>query len=115
MVIANLYSNNQRTMATMNEELVNVDTKEDGEDDMHPEKISSIDSGDEGSESKNRVQRFDMVLKHLHRLKSQMNNNSPSSDSLSKSSDSVPPQLKNKSMDDSMKDIDDGRPSNVDI
>ena len=115
MVIANLYSNNQRTMATMNEELVNVDTKEDGEDDMHPEKIGSIDSGDEGSESKNRVQRFDMVLKHLHRLKSQMNNNSPSSDSLSKSSHSVPPQLKNKSMEDSMKDISDGRQSNVDI
>ena len=92
-------------MATMNEEMVNVTTRKDVEDEKYPEKMGSIDSEEETSESKNRVQRFDMVLKHLHRLKSQMNNNNDNgthssqiepSENVSKSTSSIPSPFKNK-------------------
>ena len=58
MVLASFCSADQNTMATMNEEMVNVDTKKDIEDGTNSEKISS---GDVEDESQNRVQRFDMV------------------------------------------------------
>ena len=113
---------NQCNMATMNEKLVEVDAREDGEDDTHPEKISSFDGDEEASESKTRVHRFDMVLKHLHRLKSQMNNNnsngahSPpiqSSENIPNSSAQVQPQMKNKIGEESLKDGDDGFSTNI--
>ena len=105
MVLEKFCLIDQNSMATMNEEMVNVDTREDVEEEKYPEKMGSIDSEEETSESKNRVQRFDMVLKHLHRLKSQMNNNNDNgihsspiepSENVSKSSSSIPSNSKNK-------------------
>ena len=105
MVLENFCLIDQHSMAIMNEEMVNVDTREDVEEEKYPEKMGSIDSEEETSESKNRVQRFDMVLKHLHRLKSQMNNNNDNgihssqiepSENVSKSSSFVQSNSKNK-------------------
>ena len=113
MVVENFCLINQHSMATMNEEMVNVDTRENVEEEKYPGKMGSIDSEEETSESKNRVQRFDMVLKHLHRLKSQMNNNNdngihPSqmepSENVSKSSSSIPSNFKNKAEEEFKKD-----------
>ena len=102
----------QCKMAAMNEKFVEVDTREDGDDDTHPEKISSFDEEEEASESKTRVHRFDMVLKHLHRLKSQMNNNDDNGN-ISNSSDPVQPHLKNKVEEESNKDEGDRLSTNI--
>merc|ERR1712020_443466 len=46
------------------------------DEDILPEKIRSFDSeGEAAVEGSDRLHRFDMVLQHLHRLKSQINNN----------------------------------------
>ena len=63
-------------MTATTEEVAEMEKTCNEDEDILPEKISSFDSeGDATVEGSDRLHRFDMVLQHLHRLKSQINNN----------------------------------------
>ena len=74
MVVQSLYLHNQNTMTTIDKDIIDIDNK-CNENDMEPENCNSLDSGGGVGDNSNRLHRFDMVLQHLHRLKTQINNN----------------------------------------
>ena len=75
MVVPGSFFAKPYKMTTIDKEVVDIENK-GNEKDMETENINALDSGGGGmGDSSDRLQRFDMVLQHLHRLKTQMSNN----------------------------------------
>ena len=101
----------QDIMATTNDHQV---ADKHNNEEMIPEKGTSSDLTGEGNNS-NRLHRFDMVLQHLHLLKSQMNNNlfASSAATSTASSESPPSPSANKNLNETKSATNEGnsRPS----